>query len=182
MEDITLDALIGENVAKLRQQADLSQADLARAMTHAGWTWHQQTVLKVEKGHRPLRLAEAVTLARLLDVDPSVIWTPGADEVALFRAALRNLELAANDLQESTWGYEEARHVLLALCQFDDREPSRHAPEAIREDVRRALETDPAGIVRSTSPRARRSHLRDPSIDPREYVFQRRPWPRSVEE
>lgn len=158
MEYPALDAAIGENLATLRQQADLSQADLAKAMTRAGWTWHQQTVLKVEKGHRPLRLAEALALADALDVDPVLLWAPNAnvDELGPFRTALHRIERARIDLQEVTEEYEKARDMLWMLCDpAPDEDPARHVPEPVREEVRVALAREPADIARDVSERAR---------------------------
>jgi transcriptional regulator with XRE-family HTH domain len=60
------DQQFGENVQRLRKVAGLSQAELAAAMTDEGFPMQQQTVLKLEKGQRPMRLAEAVALARIL--------------------------------------------------------------------------------------------------------------------
>ena len=47
----------------------LSQAQVALAMTHRGFTWHQTTVAKTESGERALRLDEAHALAGVLGVE-----------------------------------------------------------------------------------------------------------------
>ena len=54
----------GERLLALREALGLSQAAVARAMQQRNHTWHPQTVLKIEKGERPLRLSEAVSLTR----------------------------------------------------------------------------------------------------------------------
>lgn len=59
-----LDARIGQNVQQLR--GDLSQTKLAERMREYGHKWTQPTVVAVEKGERPLRLAEAAALGRIL--------------------------------------------------------------------------------------------------------------------
>lgn len=66
-----LDAQIGKNLSRLR--GDLSQADLAKEMKERGYKWSQATVWAVEKGERPVRLAEAVDLAKIFDKDVSVL-------------------------------------------------------------------------------------------------------------
>ena len=70
------DAQVGHNVQVLRETLGLTQTTLAESMTAAGHTWHQQTVVKVEKGARPLRLAEAVQLAAVLRVDLALLHSP----------------------------------------------------------------------------------------------------------
>jgi len=59
------DELIGQNVARYR--GDLSQRELATRMRELGWKWSHLTVASVERGERPLRLAEAQDLARVLE-------------------------------------------------------------------------------------------------------------------
>lgn len=54
---------IGRTVRRLRRAVDLSQAALADALTSHGVPFSQQTVLKVEKGTRPLKLVEAQAIA-----------------------------------------------------------------------------------------------------------------------
>lgn len=61
------DRIIGENVARVRAAANRSQADVADEMRRKGFKWSQATVWSVEKGERPLRLAEAEALAAVLD-------------------------------------------------------------------------------------------------------------------
>ncbi|MCF3137668.1 helix-turn-helix domain-containing protein [Paenarthrobacter sp. AR 02] len=61
-----VDAIIGKNLVRLR--GDRSQQEIADGMRHVGWKWSQATVWSVEKGERPLRLAEALSLAKLLFV------------------------------------------------------------------------------------------------------------------
>lgn len=61
------DRLIGRAVAVAR--GDLAQDALAARMRERGWAkWSQSTVWSVEKGARPLRLAEARDLAEVLDI------------------------------------------------------------------------------------------------------------------
>lgn len=69
----TSDARIGAALQELREQVGLTQARLAEAMAARGHAWHQQTVVKTEKGLRPLRLTEACDLATLLHVEVTVL-------------------------------------------------------------------------------------------------------------
>lgn len=65
----TDDARIGRTVQQLREHLGITQARLADDMVGRGHPWHQQTVVKTEKGLRPIRLTEACDLATLLHVE-----------------------------------------------------------------------------------------------------------------
>lgn len=53
----------------------MSQAQLADLMTRASdSSIHQQTVLRIEKGERPLKLSEAIALAKIFGVPPTALW------------------------------------------------------------------------------------------------------------
>ncbi|WP_314473842.1 helix-turn-helix transcriptional regulator [uncultured Microbacterium sp.] len=58
------DKEIGARVRRLR--GDLSQKVLAELMKERGWKWSQPTVVSIEGGERPLKLAEAEDLAGVL--------------------------------------------------------------------------------------------------------------------
>lgn len=62
----TRDEQIGSNIVRLR--GERSQQWLADNMRQRGWKWAQATVWNVEKGERPLRLAEAEDVADILGV------------------------------------------------------------------------------------------------------------------
>lgn len=66
-EGATADATIGAAIAHLRSAAGMSQQDLSERMRDLGWKWLQPTVWSIEKGKRPLRLAESVDLAGILE-------------------------------------------------------------------------------------------------------------------
>jgi transcriptional regulator with XRE-family HTH domain len=69
VEESDVDRLIGANVQRFRTAKKLSQAQLADSMSvRTGQQIAQQTILKIEKGTRPLRYSEAVALAAALDV------------------------------------------------------------------------------------------------------------------
>lgn len=70
----------------------MSQAELARRLAASGLPFRQQTVLKVEKGSRPLRLDEAVWISVLLRVELPVLVA--AQSAAFHRAHHIQGELA----------------------------------------------------------------------------------------
>lgn len=87
--DATPDHDIGAALAALRSAVDLSQQDIADGMREHGFRWAQPTVHSVEQGRRPLRLAEAVALARLLHVELGALVTTRHDvPLAGVRSAL----------------------------------------------------------------------------------------------
>jgi transcriptional regulator with XRE-family HTH domain len=67
------DALVGANVRRYRTAKGLSQADLAAALSAGGEHVHQTTVLKIEKGTRPLRFSEAVRISEALGISPAAL-------------------------------------------------------------------------------------------------------------
>lgn len=70
MTDIdAYDLRVGANVRKLRQARGLNQDQLASRVAERGVPFRQQTIVKIEKGERPLRLREADAVTAALDVD-----------------------------------------------------------------------------------------------------------------
>lgn len=84
------DATVGSNLRRLREARGLSQAELAEALTEAGLPgFHPQTITKIEKGVRAVKLIEGVPMARLLGVEPEALVAASAAAVssaALHRA------------------------------------------------------------------------------------------------
>ncbi|UZX04026.1 helix-turn-helix domain-containing protein [Arthrobacter sp. CDRTa11] len=66
-----------ENVQRLREAKGWSQGELARRMAADGWDgFHQTTISRIEKGQRPVRLAEARALAKVLGSQVGVMMAP----------------------------------------------------------------------------------------------------------
>lgn len=63
------DKIVGENIQRFRKAKGMTQTQLAETLTEfTGQTVHQQTILKIEKGTRPLRYSEARSFADALNV------------------------------------------------------------------------------------------------------------------
>lgn len=93
-----LNQRIGENLQRFRKASGMSQADLAAELTRRGLPFQQQTILKIEKGARPLRGDELAIVAELVGVDVRVILEySDAEEVA---AATAQLESALAGIAE----------------------------------------------------------------------------------
>lgn len=88
----------------------MSQQALADLMRARGWKWSQATVWAVEKGERPLRLAEATDLAELLKCQ---VWnfTSGSEALVL----MTRLAYSVKDLGEAAQRVEEAVGGLVGL-------------------------------------------------------------------
>lgn len=60
-------AQVGEKVKRVRRALGMTQAELAAALADRGLPFQQQTILKVERGSRPLRFEEARAIAEILN-------------------------------------------------------------------------------------------------------------------
>ena len=87
------DSLVGANVQRLRVASGLSQTDLADRL---GAGFRQQTILKIEKGTRPLKLSEGVALSKILDIPVEGLYID-PEELLMTEEALR----ARTRLQQS---------------------------------------------------------------------------------
>lgn len=112
---MTPDERLGEIVQRERKSKGMSQSDLARAMTEAGHPMHQQTVLKIEKGVRPLKLAEALALTDALGMGLEEFHESEPLEEFLDRL-LSDLHASRQALHESLGAYfrlwQEAKGML----------------------------------------------------------------------
>ncbi|NUK87131.1 helix-turn-helix domain-containing protein [Streptomyces lunaelactis] len=74
-----LEEAIGRNVARLRETAGLSQAQLGTALAaYLGKPWSRQAVSAAEKGRRAFTAAELVSLALALKTSLDLLLLPGA--------------------------------------------------------------------------------------------------------
>lgn len=71
----TADEVVGLNVADLRRSLGLSQRDLARDLTAAGFPWERDTVSQIEAGRRRLSLDELAALAAYFELPIRVLVT-----------------------------------------------------------------------------------------------------------
>jgi transcriptional regulator with XRE-family HTH domain len=112
------DELIGRNLARMR--GDMSQKELAARMKERGWKWSQATVWSVEKGERPLRLAEAEDIKAIL----GTLWSLTMhDEDTTLVMANRYVSLRHAELETAIRNFYEAQMQLSVVAQ--DAEPSR---------------------------------------------------------
>ena len=107
---------VGSNVQRFRKAAGLSQAELAQALSQRGASFQQQTVLKVEKGSRPLKLDEAVLIADILKMPVFDLLIMRNDASELVEAAIE-LNKANDALRRLQARREELAGELAQLDQ-----------------------------------------------------------------
>jgi transcriptional regulator with XRE-family HTH domain len=73
---------VGANVQRFRKAADMSQAELAHQLTERGFSFQQPTVLKVEKGTRPLKVDELAAVAEVLRISPGSLFEQADERLA----------------------------------------------------------------------------------------------------
>ncbi|MEU7811586.1 helix-turn-helix transcriptional regulator [Pseudonocardia sp. NPDC049154] len=75
------DARFGGRLRGLREWQGMSQQTLVEKLAELGiTTWHQTTVGKVEAGKRPVRLAEAIAVAKIFGTSIDVLLMHDDDE------------------------------------------------------------------------------------------------------
>ncbi|MCV7056282.1 helix-turn-helix domain-containing protein [Mycolicibacterium gilvum] len=81
--EVGFDQLVGANIRAYRTAIGMSQLELAEALGRSlGERVHQQTILKIEKGTRPLRFSEARAVAKVLGVQDYMLLAGREDRAA----------------------------------------------------------------------------------------------------
>ena len=135
----TADQRLGLNVRTLRERKGLSQRAVADEMRSRGHPWHQQTVLKAEAGTRPLRFAEAVDLAAILETSlDRLTWaSPEANAVEWLVSREARLRQSARQVSEAVTRFLLDRDAAgRSLTEAAHQSPR---VEAEREEVRATL-------------------------------------------
>lgn len=129
----------GENLRRLREHREMSQADLAHAMAARGWQWHQATVYKVEHAERRTEGIEARDLADILRVTiDRLFWAgPEVNAAELVNHAIGNLREAWNEVADATARLHAARAGAEHTLAESEKSPYRMV-----QDARRGLEED----------------------------------------
>jgi len=140
------DAEIGRALVRLR--GSRSQQFLADRMRERGWRWSQATVWSVEKGDRPLRLAEAVDVAEVLGAD-SVADLVGAPLDADIAAAIAEHRGSIFTLMNAVAAFEQSRvnivpHAVIAAQNGRVSEPALDAISSTPEEVIEVMRKDDA--------------------------------------
>jgi CRISPR/Cas system-associated exonuclease Cas4 (RecB family) len=160
------DRQIGRTMAILR--GDKTQQAVADEMRKRGWRWSQATVWSVEKGERPLRLAEAEDLAAVLGT-PSVHAFLTEPIGAYIQQGVRRASNAYRAIVESVWECLDAQDALKGHL-MRAREDGHELTEV--EQVQRDLWVNASDVPEKAVAEARSEHeqrLRDEGdVDDRE--------------
>ncbi|MFE5189219.1 helix-turn-helix domain-containing protein [Streptomyces sp. NPDC056628] len=138
---------IGRNMRRIRENLDLSQADLAERLTKLGYRFHQTQVAKVERGERAVRVNEWIAIAEALGIQPMALMAGGlGTDDAVFEARLQfermrsavedassRLYQAGLDLETVNQLYREALAAYLAAAAEAGQEIAWSEVEVQRE-------------------------------------------------
>ncbi len=114
-----------ERMKELRT-AKMSQTELARQLNRRGLPFHQQTVQRIEKGERPLRLNEAHAIAEILGSDPADMARPVTSDEQELQHAVEELQFYSLQIVESglRWkrNWDRERHRLrVTTANLDEK-------------------------------------------------------------
>lgn len=105
------DSIFARRLREVRQQAGVTQQQMATRMTEAGHKLHRSAVAKIELGERPVTIGEAVQLAGILGVPLMELVTDhgASTHVERLHAARVEAQIAVRSLQHEA----AERHKLL---------------------------------------------------------------------
>lgn len=105
------DSIFARRLREVRQQADVTQQQLAARMTQVGHKLHRSAIAKIELGERPVTIGEAVQLAGILGVPLMELVTDrgAATEGERKHAARVEAQITVRSLQHEA----AERHKLL---------------------------------------------------------------------
>lgn len=109
---------VGANIRKAREALGLSQAQVAK---HVGLGFQQQTIVKIEKGDRPLRLSEAVRVAKVLGVEVPDLYAPGGGLFQLL-GVFRSVRELYDNAMHAVFQLEEWRLTMVNMAKQIQRD------------------------------------------------------------
>jgi transcriptional regulator with XRE-family HTH domain len=105
---VNAEEMAGKRLRELRNARGWPLREVAEQMRAFGYTWHQTVVAKIETGQRPIRLSEAIDLARLFGVTLEDLVPPSGDATD----TRRRIALAEQALTVTQMQYSQARAAL----------------------------------------------------------------------
>ena len=117
----------GDNVRHWRRERNWSQEDLADKLRSEGIDLHQTSVAKIERGTRPLRVAEAAAIATIFRVPPLAVFLGSPQTEArspinqlndMIASAQNLLNDMKADMSRSAGRYVEQEAHVLALARI----------------------------------------------------------------
>lgn len=97
MEPQRPDVVFGRRLSYLRQQAELTQQQLADVMREAGVKMHRSTIGKIEAGERVVSIGEAAQFAEVLGIDLRELMNVGRTRLVMAQLKVASLEYRAGE-------------------------------------------------------------------------------------
>ena len=142
-----------KNMKAQREALGLTQSELAQRVTDAGLKgFHQTTIARIEKGERPLKAVEAITVARVLQT--SVEFLVEGPTSAFLRSLAVSLDEKARQISLDIGSLTGARLELARALDAIDRGEDV-AGQALEESVDPMLLVLLEASFRSSSPNNR---------------------------
>lgn len=91
------DVVFGRRLRYLREQAGLTQQQLADVMSAAGSRMHRSTIGKIEAGERVVSVGEGLRFAAVLGIDLTQLISVGQGHLATAQLKVRSLEHQAEE-------------------------------------------------------------------------------------
>jgi transcriptional regulator with XRE-family HTH domain len=79
------ESIVAANVKRLREAADLTQAELAERVTKAGYNLGEMAIWSIENGKRRIRVGDVFALAAVLGSTPQQLLDPEAPSAGVAR-------------------------------------------------------------------------------------------------
>jgi transcriptional regulator with XRE-family HTH domain len=109
----------------LREERGWSQQDISDKLAVMGLEMHQTTVAKMEKGRRPLRVAEMFALSWVFGLPPgAVFWVPATDKLP-HSLRVMSEELADIDAMQNQMRAEFMRMFESHMALYGDLDSRR---------------------------------------------------------
>jgi transcriptional regulator with XRE-family HTH domain len=118
----------GDNVRHWRRERNWSQEELADKLRSEGFDLHQTSVAKIERGTRPLRVAEAAAIATIFRVPPLAVFLGSPQTEArssplnqlndMIASAQNLLNEMRADMSRSAGRYVDQEAHVLALARI----------------------------------------------------------------
>lgn len=102
----------GEVVRRWRLDRNWSQEDVAERLRHQGFEMHQTTVAKIERGARPLRVAEAAALADVFEMPIMAVF-----ELSQSDDRSADLDSRRIELEQARKRLDDSRDTLYSVAQ-----------------------------------------------------------------
>ncbi|WP_170970335.1 helix-turn-helix domain-containing protein [Nocardioides jishulii] len=142
------DAQVGKNLEKLRKARDLTQTDLAARVAERGVPFRQQTVVKIEKGQRSLKLREVKAVANALEVGVETLVAEESvmDWSAVLMRHTGDVEAAWEVLHEAALSLIRKKMALQFTLDGIER-TEVHVEDSLLNDAATLLQVDPVKVV-----------------------------------